>query len=75
MLALSRAMRSAHIVISENKPSNAEVMSSIARSEEWRRISTPRCPRTFWSVVSVRQWETNQPRMMTDVTTKSIMGV
>ena len=41
-VATSRARSSAHTVISENSPSSAGVVRSMARSDHWRWVSTPR---------------------------------
>src|SRR5215217_3917006 len=46
--------------ISENSPSKAGVVRSIAKSDHWRCVSNPRCLRTSWKVTSNCQHITNQ---------------
>ena len=53
----------AQSAIMENRPSGTGVVRRIARSDHWRWVSTSRCARTSWQVVSTRQRETNQRRM------------
>src|SRR6201998_126539 len=73
VFAASRARPSAHTVISENNPSSAGVVRRIARSDHWRWVSTPRWARTSWNVVSTRQRETNQPRMVAGCAARSVL--
>src|SRR4051794_3872155 len=72
-VVLSRARASAQTVISETIPSRAGVVRRIARSDHWRCVSTPRCARTSWDVVSTRQRETNQPRINAGVAPRSVL--
>ena len=55
--------RCAQTVTSENNPSSAGVVRRIARSDHCRCVSTPRCSRTSWKVVSIRQRNTKRPRV------------
>ena len=72
-VALARARLSAHTAISENNPSKAGVVRRMARSDHWRWVSTPRWARTSWKVVSTRQRETNQPRIVAAVASRSVL--
>src|SRR5271163_2594368 len=72
-LVVIRASSSAQTVIRENNPSNAGVVRRIAKSDHWRCVSTPRCARTSWKVVSTRQRETSQPRMVAGVASRLVL--
>ena len=51
----------AQTVTSEYSPSSAGVVRRIARSDHCRCVSTPRCSRTSWKVVSIRQRKHEAP--------------
>ena len=62
----------AQSVTSENNPNNAGVVRSMARSDHCRCVSTPRCARLSWNVVSMDQRLTNQPRISMGVASRSV---
>src|SRR5271165_2341880 len=62
----------AQTVISEYNPSSAGVVRRIARSDHCRCVSTPRCSRTSWKVVSIRQRNTKRLRIATGSRSRSV---
>ena len=69
----ARASSSAQTATKENNPSSAGVVRRMARSDHCRYVSTPRWARISWNVVSMRQRETNQPRMRSGVAARSVL--
>src|SRR5260370_9617522 len=62
----------AHRVMSENRPSRAGVVRAMARSDHWRWVSTPRCSRVSWKVVSIDHRWTYHPRMVAGVASRLV---
>src|ERR1700687_2075410 len=62
----------AHRVMRENRPSRAGVVRAMARSDHWRWVSTPRCSRVSWNVVSMDQRWTYHPRMVAGAASRSV---